>query len=676
MTAHLAKKEAPYTVTHQDLANAVRFLSIDGVEKAQSGHPGMPMGMADVATVLWQKFLTIDLSAPTWANRDRFILSAGHGSMLLYALLYLSGTPEMTLDQLKAFRQYGSLTPGHPEYGHTPGVETTTGPLGQGLATAVGMAFAEKIMGAQYPFIDHYTYVIVGDGDLMEGISHEAISFAGHHQLRKLIVLFDDNQISIDGPTSLSVSDDQVRRFEASGWQALRVDGHDPAAIEQAINEARASERPTMIACRTVIGYGAPQKQGTSGVHGAPLGIAERQAAAEKLGWSHPPFVIPEPILNTWREVGKRGAIAREQWQKTAEVHPLHEAFMQQMSAKIPEYLSTFEALKKTYHQENPRQATRQLSQSVLDALTVDVPFLIGGSADLTGSNNTKAAVQNAVFGEKLSASASKPTSHYIHYGVREHAMAAIMNGLSLYGGFIPYGGTFLVFSDYLKPALRLSALMQQGVIYVLTHDSIGLGEDGPTHQPIEHLAALRAIPNVQVMRPADAVEVAECWEIALRSRQTPSVLVLTRQAITPLPARQDTQISQSARGAYVVVDAPDRQVTLLATGSEVGLALEVHASLTEQGVCAAVVSMPCWALFDQQSAAYQESVLGKTGVRVAIEAASSFGWHRYVGEKGVIMALDHFGASAPHQTLYKEFGLTAEEITDKIYENIRFNGV
>lgn len=681
-------------VCHQQHAQALRFLSVDMVEKAKSGHPGMPMGMADVATVLWQKFLKFDASHPQWPDRDRFVLSAGHGSALLYALLYLTGFAQMTLDQLKQFRQLDSLTPGHPEYGHVPGIETTTGPLGQGLATAVGMALAEKMLAAEYgaKLVDHFTYVMASDGDLMEGISHEAISFAGHHQLHKLIVLFDDNNISIDGKTDLSVSDDQVARFIASGWRACQIDGHDPVAIEAAIRAAQQSDRPTLIACRTQIGFGAPTKAGTSGVHGSPLGDAENAGARAALAWPHGPFEIPDNILQSWRAVGARGQSARQAWQQRFEgMDPiLQRAFDRRQRGKMPHDADTawrknLANLMQQWAETPPVLATRQLSQHVLDVLAADIPHMIGGSADLTGSNNTKAACQKFV-------TVADAHGQYLHYGVREHGMAAIMNGLRLHGGFIPYGGTFLIFSDYLKPALRLSALMEQQVIYVLTHDSIGLGEDGPTHQPIEQLAGLRAIPNLNVFRPADGIEVAECWEKALMDEHTPSVLALTRQNILPIPRPQQSvtelhhqvgpRENMCAKGGYIAVDVlgetggdgiknghkKDRAVTLIATGSEVGLAMQVQQKLHDQGIPSVVVSLPCWRLFDLQPQAYQFDVLGAENVlKVAIEAASPFGWERYVGRQGLIMGIPTFGASAPYQQLYEKLGLTPDHITQKI---------
>ncbi|HEY1244572.1 MAG TPA: transketolase, partial [Hyphomicrobiaceae bacterium] len=601
--------ETDGATTHRNMANAIRALAMDAVENAKSGHPGLPMGMADVATVLFTQFLKFDAAAPDWLDRDRFVLSAGHGSMLLYALLHLTGYPGMTMDELRRFRQLGSMTAGHPEHGHAPGIETTTGPLGQGLANAVGMALAERLLNARLGdgIVDHYTYVLVGDGCLMEGISHEAISLAGHLKLNKLIVLFDDNQVSIDGPTSLAVSDDQAMRFEASGWAALRVDGHDPDVIAGAIELARRSDRPTLIVCRTVIGYGAPTKQGTASTHGSPLGPEEVAGARGRLGWGYAPFEVPAHVLSAWRACGARGAVPREAWKERwqsldAEVraaveHPARTA--------APAVAAAIAAAKRAAAGATAKKATRAWSEATLEHLIPALPALIGGSADLTGSNNTKIKDQAVV-------SAGSFAGSYVHYGVREHAMAAVMNGMALHGGLIPYGGTFLVFSDYCRPAIRLSALMRQRVIYVMTHDSIGLGEDGPTHQPVEHLAALRAIPNLNVFRPADGVETAECWELAVRPGDTPSVLALTRQAVPNLRTAH-TDENLCARGAYVLAETParERDITLVATGSEVGIATEARALLAGHGIEAAVVSMPCWELFAAQPAAYCEAVLG-----------------------------------------------------------------
>jgi transketolase len=642
------------------MANAIRALAMDAVEKAKSGHPGMPMGMADVATVLFTRFLKFDAAAPAWPDRDRFVLSAGHGSMLLYALLHLTGCPGMTMDELRNFRQLGSMTAGHPEHGHAPGIETTTGPLGQGLANAVGMALAERLLNARLGdgIVDHYTYVLAGDGCLMEGVSHEAISLAGHLGLGKLIVLFDDNHISIDGPTSLAVSDDQVQRFEASGWAACRVDGHDPEAVAAAIEKARSSKRPTLIACRTTIGYGAPTKQGKASTHGSPLGADEIAGARSKLGWPHAPFEVPANVLAAWRASGARGARVRAAWEERWQsLDPSVRAALEHPSrAAAPAIAEAIAAAKAAAAASTAKKATRVWSEATLDRLIPALPALIGGSADLTGSNNTKIKDQPVV-------SAGSFAGSYIHFGVREHAMAAAMNGMALHGGLIPYGGTFLVFSDYCRPAIRLSALMRQRVIYVMTHDSIGLGEDGPTHQPVEHLASLRAIPNLNVFRPADGVETAECWELAVRTADTPSILALTRQAVPNLRTAH-TSDNLCAKGAYVLAETAGRtrDITILATGSEVGIAMEARALLAKDGIEAAVVSMPCWELFAEQPVAYRDTVLG-TAPRVAVEAAVGFGWQRWLGEKGIFVGMTGFGASAPAGQLYEHFGITPASV-------------
>ena len=648
--------EADSAATHRDMANAIRALAMDAVEKAKSGHPGMPMGMADVATVLFTRFLKFDAAAPGWPDRDRFVLSAGHSSMLLYALLHLTGYPGVTMDELRNFRQLGSMTAGHPEYGHAPGIETTTGPLGQGLANAVGMALAERLLNARLGdgIVDHHTYVLAGDGCLMEGISHEAISLAGHLKLSKLIVLFDDNHISIDGPTELAVSDDQLMRFEASGWTAVRVDGHDPEAVAAAIERARASDRPTLIACRTVIGYGAPTKAGKASTHGSPLGAEEIAGARDRLGWAHAPFAVPSDVLAAWRACGARGAPVREAWTRRWQgLDPkVRVAVEHPAGAAAPAIAAAIAAAKTAAAATAAKKATRVWSEAVLDHLIPALPVLIGGSADLTGSNNTRIKDQPLVAPGSFAGS-------YIHYGVREHAMAAAMNGMALHGGLIPYGGTFLVFTDYCRPAIRLSALMRQRVMYVMTHDSIGLGEDGPTHQPVEQLASLRAIPNLNVLRPADGVETAECWELGVRPGDTPSILALTRQAVPNLRTVH-TDENLCARGAYVLAETPTkaRDVTILATGSEVGVAMDARALLAKDGIEAAVVSMPCWELFAAQPAAYREAVLG-SAPRVAVEAAVGFGWERWLGERGAFVGMDGFGASAPSAQLFEHFGIT-----------------
>ncbi len=650
----------------RDMANAIRALAMDAVQKANSGHPGMPMGMADVATVLFSLFLKFDPSRPDWADRDRFVLSAGHGSMLLYALLHLTGYEDMTLEEIKNFRQLDSRTAGHPEYGHAAGIETTTGPLGQGLANAVGMALAERLLNARFgdELVDHFTYVIAGDGCLMEGVSHEAISLAGHLQLSKLIVLFDDNSISIDGSTDLTCNDDQIKRFEASGWDTARVDGHDPEAVAAAIAAARESGKPSLIACKTTIGYGAPNKQGTAATHGAPLGDEEIAAAREALGWPYPPFEIPEAVLNAWRAVGRRSQDAVKAWQGRLEASDQRAVFERQMAGKLPEgWQDALAAFKAEIAAEAPSVATRVSSQKTLDVLAAAIPEMIGGSADLTGSNNTKAKSQGVVTPDDFSGS-------YIHYGVREHGMAAAMNGLALHGGLIPYGGTFLVFSDYCRPSIRLSALMGQRVVYVMTHDSIGLGEDGPTHQPVEHLAALRAIPNLLVFRPADTIETAECWELALKSEDAPSLLALTRQGLPTL--RKDVSENHSAYGAYIMAPADsERQVTLIASGSEVQIALEAQKLLRDEGISAAVVSMPCWELFEQQPPHYRDEVLGPGTLHIAIEAAVPFGWERWIESGGAFIGMRSFGASAPIKDLYKKFNITAEAVVEAVKTRI-----
>jgi transketolase len=647
-------------VSHADMANAIRFLAIDAVEKAKSGHPGMPMGMADVATVLFSRFLKFDSSDPAWPDRDRFVLSAGHGSMLLYALLHLTGHEGVTSEELKAFRQWGSKTPGHPEYGHTPGVETTTGPLGQGVAMAVGMALAERLLNARFGdgFVDHYTYVIAGDGCLMEGLSHEAISLAGHLRLNRLIVLFDDNQISIDGSTSLSCSDDQLARFKASGWSACRIDGHDPEAIATAIGRARNDDRPSLIACRTIIGFGAPNRQGTEKAHGAPLGAEEIAKTRAALNWPHQPFELPEAVRTQWRNIGARGQGARRSWiERTRLVNsasrsPFHDALNRHLPC---EYAAALAQIRNRFGIDRPDIATRQASQLVIDTIAEALPNLLGGSADLTHSNLTRAKTQQPVRSDHFEGS-------YIHYGVREHAMAAAMNGIALHGGFIPYGGTFLTFADYSRPAIRLAALMGVRVIHVMTHDSIGLGEDGPTHQPVEHLASLRAIPNLLVFRPGDAVETAEAWDCALRAQTSPSVLCLSRQA---LPAFRENigNANLVASGAYVAIE-PDggRDVTLIATGSEVSIALEAAKRLARDGVRAAVVSAPCFDLFRRQSREYRAEVLG-TAPRIGVEAAIEGDWMRWLGDAGEFIGMTGFGASAPAEKLYREFGITAEAV-------------
>jgi transketolase len=624
--------------------------------------------MADVATVLFAQFLRFDPSAPEWPDRDRFVLSAGHGSMLLYALLYLTGYPGMDLEQLRRFRQLGSRTAGHPEFGHAPGIETTTGPLGQGLGNAVGMAIAERHLRARFgaDLVDHRTYVIASDGDLMEGISHEACSFAGHQRLDRLVVLYDDNRISIDGPTSLAMSDDTLRRFGAYGWQVGAIDGHDPAAIEAALAAAQDAERPTLIVCRTTIGYGAPNKAGTAATHGSPLGADEVAAARRQLGWHHPPFEIPPAILDSWRGFGARGAALREAWEARLIARPaeLVAEFERVQAGDLPPGLDgILRALKERFAEEQPTWATRKASQETLEAFTPAIPEMVGGSADLTGSVNTKTAALEPI-------TPAAPGGRYIHFGVREHAMAAALNGMALHRGVIPYGGTFLIFSDYCRPAIRLAALMGQRVIFVLTHDSIGLGEDGPTHQPIEHLAALRAMPNLFVFRPADAVETAECWALALVRADGPSALALSRQNVPTVRTTFD-EVNRSARGAYLLEQADGRRlVTLLATGSEVAIAVQARKRLQAYGVGCAVVSMPCFELFDQQDLTYRKEVLG-SGLRIAVEAGSPFGWTRYVRQEDDVIGMRSFGASGPAEALYAHFGITAERVVELVRKRL-----
>jgi transketolase len=648
---------------HDRMANAIRALAMDAVEKAKSGHPGLPMGAADIATVLFTRFLKFDPAAPDWPDRDRFVLSAGHGSMLLYALFYLLGYPKMTIDELKRFRQSGSLTPGHPEHGHTPGVETTTGPLGQGLANAVGMAIAERHLAAVFgDIVDHTTYVLASDGDLMEGISQEAIALGGHLRLNKLIVLYDDNHISIDGPTSLSDSVDQVERFRSAGWNACRVDGHDPEAIAGAIEAARKSAAPSMIACRTTIGFGAPTKGGTEKSHGAALGPEEIAATRVKLGWPYPPFEIPADILQAWRGAGSRGRSARLAWEeRLAALSPDTRAeFERRNGGTLSGKLAVaVKELKQKLAAAPKEIATRAASELALEALTAALPEMIGGSADLTGSNNTRTKAMKAM----------KPGDYagtFIHYGVREHGMAAAMNGMALHGGIIPFSGTFLVFSDYCRPAIRLAALMGQRVIHVMTHDSIGLGEDGPTHQPVEQLAALRAIPNLKVFRPADVVETLECWQLALQSSGAPSVLALTRQNLPQLREGFDER-NVCATGAYELIAAADDDpvVSLFATGSEVAIAAEARALLAERKISARVVSVPCFELLLALPAEKRATIIGSAAVNIAVEAGIRQGWDAIIGSEGTFIGMTGFGASAPYKELYQEFGLTAQKVAE-----------
>jgi transketolase len=649
---------------HDRMANAIRALAMDAVEKAKSGHPGLPMGAADFATVLFTKFLKFDPADPAWPDRDRFVLSAGHGSMLLYALFYLLGYPKMTIEEIKRFRQLGSLTPGHPEHGHTPGVETTTGPLGQGLANAVGMAIAERHLAVLFgsDVVDHTTYVLCSDGDLMEGISQEAIAIAGHLQLKKLIVLYDDNGISIDGPTSLSDSVDQVERFKSAGWAATLIDGHDPAAITLALEAAKKSDRPSLIACRTTIGFGAPHKGGTAKAHGSPLGAEEIAATRVNLGWTSPPFEIPADIREEWRAAGERGKPARAAWEKRLAALDTGKRaeFERRLRGDLDGRLkAAVTGLKQKLSAAPKDIATRASSEFALDDLTVALPEMIGGSADLTGSNNTLAKGMKAL-------DATDYAGTYIHYGVREHGMVAAMNGMALHGGIIPYSGTFLVFSDYCRPAIRLAALMGQRVILVATHDSIGLGEDGPTHQAVEHLAALRAIPNLKVFRPADAVEAVECWQLALEIKDSPSVLALTRQNVPQLRRGFDEH-NRCAAGAYELFAADDdaAAVSLFATGSEVSIAVDAKKLLAERKISARVVSVPCFELLLALPESRRAAIIGTAKVNVAVEAGIRQGWDAIIGSAGGFVGMTGFGASGPAKDLYQHFGITAEKVAE-----------
>ena len=655
--------EAPW-VQHDRMANAIRALAMDAVEQAKAGHPGLPMGAADIATVLFTRFLKFDPADPAWPDRDRFVLSAGHGSMLIYALLHLLGYEKMTIEEIKRFRQLGSITPGHPENFLTPGVETTTGPLGQGLGNAVGMAIAERHLAAAFgsDVVDHYTYVLASDGDLMEGVSQEAIALAGHLKLAKLIVLFDDNGISIDGPLALADSVDQVKRFEAAGWAAARIDGHDPDAIAAALERARLSDRPSLIACRTVIGFGAPSKAGTEKCHGSPLGADEIKGARDKLGWSHPAFEIPPDIRAEWRTAGQRSKAARAAWSQRVKALAADQRaeFERRVAGELPKdrLAAAVRTVKEKLNAAPKEIATRAASENALEALTAAVPEMIGGSADLTGSNNTKPKGMTVL-------SAADYGGRFIHYGVREHGMA-------LHRGVIPYSGTFLVFSDYCRPAIRLAALMGERVIHVMTHDSIGLGEDGPTHQPVEHLAALRAIPNLLVFRPCDAVETVECWQLALDHSESPSVLALTRQNLPQLRLGHD-EANRCAAGAYEIVPADKRaQVSLFASGSEVSIAVEARKFLRERGVSARVVSVPCFELFLALGAAERDEVIGTAPVKVAVEAAVRQGWDAIIGSDGGFVGMTGFGASAPHKDLYRQFGITPEKVAEAALAKLR----
>jgi transketolase len=651
------------SVEHRHLANAVRALAMDAVEAAKSGHPGLPMGAADIATVLFQRFLKFDAGAPHWPDRDRFVLSAGHGSMLIYALLHLTGHASLPLDEIKRFRQLGSKTPGHPENFVTEGVETTTGPLGQGIATAVGMALAERHLAANFgdDIVDHYTYVLASDGDLMEGVSQEAIALAGHLKLAKLIVLFDDNGISIDGPLSIADSVDQLKRFEAAGWAACRIDGHDPEAIAAAINAAQKADKPTLIACRTTIGYGAPKRAGTSKAHGEPLGAEELAGAKAALGWEHGPFEVPDDIRAEWLKIGSRGRAAREAWEGRFKAKPAELAaeFTRRMAGQRPgELAKAVAALKTKLAAEKPTLATRKASEVTLEAIVPAMPELVLGSADLTGSNNTRTKDLKAV-------TPGDYAGRYIHYGIREHGMAAAMNGMSLHGGIVPAGGTFLVFADYLRPAARLAALAGIPAIYVLTHDSIGLGEDGPTHQPVEHLASLRSMPNMRVFRPADAMETAECWQLALERTDGPSALALTRQNLPALRHAADAE-NRCATGAYELSPAEGAaKVTIFASGSEVEIALEAQKLLVERKLGARVVSVPSLDLFLAQPESVRRAIIGDAPVKIAVEAAVRFGWDALIGPDGAFIGMSGFGASAPYKELYRHFGITAEAVAE-----------
>ena len=643
------------------MSSSIRFLSLDAVEKAKSGHPGMPMGMSDVATVLFSKFINIYPNDPKWPNRDRFVLSAGHGSMLLYALNYFLGYKDMTLDQIKSFRQLNSKTAGHPEYGHADGIETTTGPLGQGLANAVGMAISEQILNKKFgsDIIDHFTYVIVGDGCLMEGISHEAIDMAGHLKLNKLIVLWDDNEISIDGNTNLATSTNQLQRFKSCNWDVHSIDGHNLEEIEEIISIAQKNNRPSIIACKTKIGFGSPNFVGTNKVHGAPLGESEINLTRQNLKWNFPPFEFPKEALDAWKSVSKKSEMKYKNWKNLVNLSNSKKEFYDRLKCNLPDkiFLELKDYSKKLI-KEKPKNATRKSSQLTLEIINKNTDILIGGSADLTGSNLTLASSMKII-------EPSDFQGNYIHYGVREHAMASIMNGISLYGGSIPYGGTFLVFSDYMRGGMRLSSLMQQRVIYVLTHDSIGLGEDGPTHQPIEHLSMLRSTPNLNVFRPSDGIEVNEAWELALKSISTPSVLALSRQGL-PTLREEETEINLSSKGAYIIYgDSSNRDLTILSSGSEVSIAIEAAKELKEENISVAVISMPCWELFEKQELFYRKEILGNKP-RIAIEASISFGWDKWLSEDDIFIGMETFGASGKANELYDHFKISKENIIRK----------
>ena len=645
------------------MANAIRFLTVDAIEKSKSGHPGMPLGMADVATVLFTKFLKTNPQDMKWFDRDRFVLSAGHGSMLLYSILYLLGNPEITIEDIKNFRQLGSKTAGHPEYGKISGIDTTTGPLGQGLSTAVGMAIAERHINAKYgdELCNHYTYVICGDGCLMEGISEEAIALAGHLKLNKLIVFWDNNNITIDGKVTDSNSTNQRKRFEACGWNTIEIDGHNPQEIEQAIKEAQKSEYPTLISCKTIIGYGAPTKSGTSKCHGSPLGAEEAQAMRQQLNWHYEPFEIPEAIRKAWLEAGKKNLSEYQKWQEVAKKS---EDFQSVIKNELPkDWNKDLENFKEQCLREQTKVATRKASEYCLERIVPNIPEIIGGSADLAASNLTYVKGMETI-------TKTNYGGNNIMYGIREHAMGAIMNGMALHGGVIPYGGTFFVFSDYMRPSMRLSALMGLRVIYVLTHDSIGVGEDGPTHQPIEHLASFRAMPNILVFRPCDIIETAEAWQIALQSESEPSILALSRQSLPLL--RKQAKNNETQKGGYIISEsAEQRQATILASGSEVSLAVVAQKELEKKGIHTAVVSIPCWELFDKQDECYRKQVLGCVP-RIAVEAASGFGWEKYVGDNGQIISMKDFGESGPAEQLYSHFGIDVEHIVKAVEKSIK----
>ena len=654
----------------KDLSNAIRFLSIDAVQKANSGHPGMPMGMADVATVLFKYYLKFNPKNPSWVNRDRFILSAGHGSMLLYSLLYLTGYKKIKLDDIKNFRQLNSICAGHPEYEKDSGIETTTGPLGQGLTNSVGMAIAQEVLKKRFgsDLINNKTYVIASDGDLMEGISHEAMSLAGHLNLKNLIVFFDNNKISIDGPTSLSVSDNYKKRFESYGWSFQEINGHNFKEILNAIKKASKSKKPSIISCKTIIGYGSPNKSGKASSHGAPLGDEEIKLVRKKLKWKHGPFDIPEDIIGAWREIGNKGEKTETEWNKilSKKNNKIKDEYERLVKGELPVELDKIlgdEKLK--FFQTKPKMATRQCSSSVIGSISNALPELLGGSADLSGSNNTKTDSSKVITSKNFS-------GNYIHYGVREHAMAGIMNGLALYGCLIPFGGTFLIFSDYLKPSMRLSALMKLRVIYIFSHDSIGLGEDGPTHQPIEQLEHLRAIPNLNVFRPADINETIECWEIALKSKNNPSAIALSRQKL-PYVSEHNSGENMCSKGAYVLKKTSDNaDISIIASGSEVEIALEAQEKLKGMNIDSKVISVPCYDLFQNQTNDYKNDILGKDTFKISIEASSQSNWKNVVGKSGVTLGLSTFGKSAPYKEIYKLFNLTSDEIVKTVKSRVK----